>query len=420
MRPLRTLVACATVAALGCAGLSACKPSAAPAPAAQPAPQVTVITVQPRRVAIKTELPGRTSPTLIAEVRPQVTGLVQSRNFREGSEVKAGAVLYRLDPATYQAAYDSAVAAVAKAEASLQTARLKATRLKELVAIKFVSQQEYDEAAAAVRQGEADLAAARAAAETARINLGYTRVTAPISGRVGKSAVTAGALVTANQSAPLATIQQLDPVYVDVTQSSAELLRLRRALESGQLRRAPAGAASVALLLEDGSAYPHEGALQFSDVTVDPATGAITLRALFPNSRRLLLPGMYVRAVIEEGVRENAIVVPQQAVTRDAKGEAVAMVVGADDKVESRKLQVARTLGSDWIVDAGLQAGDRVIVEGLQRARAGVVVQAVERSDAAASAEAAPAATPSAAPLSQDGKGQKAGPESKAGKAPQS
>lgn len=380
MARLRALFVCAAPAALA-AGLTSCNPSTAPAPAAQPAPQVTVITVQPRRVAIKTELPGRTAPTLIAEVRPQVTGLVQSRNFREGSEVKAGAVLYQLDPSTHQAAYDSATAAVAKAEASLQTARLKANRLRELVAIKFVSQQEYDEAAAAVRQGEADLASAKAAAETARISLGHTRVTAPISGRIGKSAVTAGALVTANQSTALATIQQLNPVYVDVTQSSAEVLRLRRALESGQLKHAQAGAASVALVLEDGSTYAPEGTLQFSDVTVEPTTGAITVRALFPNPKGLLLPGMYVRAVIEEGVREGVIVVPQQAVTRDSKGQPVAMVVGADGKVEARLLQVARTLGNGWLVDGGLKAGERVIVEGLQRARPGAVVQAVERGD---------------------------------------
>jgi membrane fusion protein (multidrug efflux system) len=412
MARLRALFVCAAPAALA-AGLTSCNPSTAPAPAAQPAPQVTVITVQPRRVAIKTELPGRTAPTLIAEVRPQVTGLVQSRNFREGSEVKAGAVLYQLDPSTHQAAYDSATAAVAKAEASLQTARLKANRLRELVAIKFVSQQEYDEAAAAVRQGEADLASAKAAAETARISLGHTRVTAPISGRIGKSAVTAGALVTANQSTALATIQQLNPVYVDVTQSSAEVLRLRRALESGQLKHAQAGAASVALVLEDGSTYAPEGTLQFSDVTVEPTTGAITVRALFPNPKGLLLPGMYVRAVIEEGVREGVIVVPQQAVTRDTKGDAIAMVVGADGKVESRKLQTVRTLGNEWIVEAGLQPGDRVIVEGLQRARPGVAVQAVERSEATAGATTPGPASGAAA--------DKAGaPDAKAGKTPQS
>jgi len=245
-----------------------------------------------------------------------------------------------------------------------------------------VSQQDYDQAEAALRQADADVAAAKAAAAAARINLGYTKVAAPISGRIGRSAVTAGALVTANQATALATIQQLNPIYVDLTQSSAEVLRLKRAMAKGELKKAPANAARVTLLLEDGTPYGHEGTLQFSDVTVDPTSGAITLRALFPNPQGLLLPGMYVRAVIEEGVREDAIVVPQQAVTRDTKGDAVAMVVGADGKVEPRKLQTARTLGSDWLVDAGLQPGDRVIVEGLQRARPGTVVQAIEKGDA--------------------------------------
>jgi membrane fusion protein (multidrug efflux system) len=339
------LVRAGLILALG-AGLVACNRSTAP-PAAPPAPQVGVLTVQPRPVTIRTTLPGRTAPTLIAEVRPQVTGIVQSRSFAEGTEVKAGATLYQLDPSTYKAAYDSARAVVAKAEASLQTARLRVERSKELLAINFVSQQSFDDAEAALRQSEADLAAAKAAAEAARINLAYTRVTAPISGRIGASSVTAGALVTANQQAALATIQQLNPIYVDVTQSSAELLRLRRALASGALKKAAGNAASVSLLLEDGSPFAHEGTLQFSDVSVEPSTGAVTLRALFPNPQGLLLPGMYVRAVIEEGVRESAIMVPQQAVTRDNKGDPIALVVGADGKVESRRLQVARTIGNE-------------------------------------------------------------------------
>jgi membrane fusion protein (multidrug efflux system) len=356
---------------------------------------------------------------MIAEVRPQVTGIVQSRNFTEGAEVKAGTTLYQLDPATYQAAYDSAKAAVAKAESSLQTARLRADRYKELLAINFLSQQAYDEADATLRQSEADVAVAKAAAETARINLAYTKVTAPISGRIGVSAVTAGALVTANQQAVLATIQQLNPIFVDVTQSSTEVLRLRRALASGTLKKPAANATRVELLLEDGTPYPNEGTLQFSDVTVDPATGAVTLRALFPNPQGVLLPGMYVRAVIEEGVREAAIVVPQQAVTRDTKGDAIAMVVGADGKVESRKLQVARTLGNEWLVDAGLQPGERVIVDGLQRARPGVAVQAMERSEANLGAGAG--AAPASPPPSRDASGEKSpAPDAKAGKAPRS
>jgi membrane fusion protein (multidrug efflux system) len=373
------------------AGLTACSPSAAPAPAAPPAPQVGVLTVQPRHVALKTILPGRTAPTLIAEVRPQVTGLVQARNFKEGAEVKAGAALYQLDPATYRAAFDSAKAALARAEASRATARLKAARSKELVALKFVSQQDYDEAAAALQLSEADVSAAGAAVETARINLGYTKVTAPISGRIGKSSVTAGALVTANQATALTTIQQLNPIYVDLTQSSADVLRLKRAFAKGELKKTPANAARVALLLEDGSTYSQEGSLQFSDVTVDQATGAITLRALFPNPQGDLLPGMYVRAVIEEGVREGAIVVPQQAVTRDNKGDAIALVVGADGKVEQRKLQTVRTIGSDWLIDAGINPGDRVIVDGVQRARAGIQVQAVEVAAAPATSPPVPA-----------------------------
>jgi membrane fusion protein (multidrug efflux system) len=309
-----------------------------------------------------------------------VTGIIQRRAFDEGTVVKAGSTLYRIDPATYEAAYQNSRAAVAKATATVENSRRNLERTKELVAIKFVSQQAYDDAAATLRQNEADLEAAKAAAEAARINLGYTNVVAPIGGRTGKSAVTVGALVTANQQTALVSIQQLDPIFVDVTQSATEALGLKRAMASGALKRVQGegGGARVKLLFEDGSTYAHEGALQFSDVTVDPSTGAITLRALFPNPDGLLLPNMYVRAVIEEGVREQAIVVPQQAVSRDAKGQAVAMVVGSDDKVVPRVLQANRTLGTEWLIDGGLQAGDRVIVEGLQRARPGAAVKALE------------------------------------------
>jgi membrane fusion protein (multidrug efflux system) len=395
MHRLHTLLTYASLALAASVGLAGCSPSAAPTPAAPPAPQVSVLTIQPRQVSLKTVLPGRTAPTLIAEVRPQVTGLVQTRNFVEGTEVKQGTALYQLETAPYKAALDSAKAALAKAEASRTAANLKAARMKELVEIKFASQQAYEDAAAALQQAEADVVAATAAVETARINLGYTKVTAPISGRIGRSTVTPGALVTANQATALVTIQQLNPIYVDVTQSSADLLRLKRALAKGELKTTPAHAARIALMFEDGSPYPHEGSLQFSDVTVDQTTGAITLRALFPNPQGDLLPGMYVRAVIEEGVRESAIVVPQQAVTRDNKGDAIAMVVGADGKVEQRKLQTARTLGSEWLIDAGLKAGERVVVEGLQRARPGTQVQAVEAPPAATlPASAAPSANP--------------------------
>lgn len=386
---------------IGLALTAACDRANAP-PAEKAAPQVTVITVKPQSVVIKTLLPGRTAPTLIAEVRPQVTGIIESRTFSEGAEVKAGSTLYKLNAATYQTTYESARAAVAKAEAGVQTARRNVERNKELVEIKFVSQQAYDDAVTTLRQNEADLAGAKAAVEAARINLAYTNVVAPISGRTGKSSVTAGALVTANQAAPLVTIQQMNPMYVDVTQSSTEVFRLRRAMASGELKRARSDAARVTLLLDDGAPYSQEGILQFSDVTVDASTGAITLRALFPNPEDVLLPNMYVQAVIEEGVRENAILVPQQAVTRDAKGQAIAMVVGSDNKVEPRQLKTARTLGSDWLLDSGLQAGDRVIIEGLQRATPGTVVQAVPAGAPNESASRATASSKAAAPPAGD------------------
>lgn len=396
---MRFSSAALVVALIGAFLLSACNRSNAPSSAAQAPPEVGVLTVKPRPVVITTVLPGRTAPTLIAEVRPQVTGIIQRRAFEEGTVVKAGSTLYRIDPATYEAAYQNSRAAVAKATATVENSRRNLERTKELVAIKFVSQQAYDDAAATLRQNEADLEAAKAAAEAARINLGYTNVVAPIGGRTGKSAVTVGALVTANQQTALVSIQQLDPIFVDVTQSATEALGLKRAMASGALKRVQGegGGARVKLLFEDGSTYAHEGTLQFSDVTVDPSTGAITLRALFPNPDGLLLPNMYVRAVIEEGVREQAIVVPQQAVSRDAKGQAVAMVVGSDDKVVPRVLQANRTLGTEWLIDGGLQAGDRVIVEGLQRARPGAAVKALEVANASATQQPGAAATAGAA-----------------------
>ena len=398
----RKIVSCSSLIVV--VGLTAACDGAKTPSAERSAPQVTVLTVKSQSVAIKTVLPGRTAPTVIAEVRPQVTGIVKSRTYSEGAEVKAGTTLYRLDPATYQTAYDSARAAVAKAEASVQTARRNVERNKELVAIKFVSQQAYDDALATLQANEADVAAAKAAAEAARINLAYTTVVAPITGRIGRSAVTAGALVTANQEEPLATIQQMNPMYVDLTQSSSEVLRLRRAMASGELKRSRDDAARVTLQLEDGSTYAHEGTLQFSDVTVDPSTGAITLRALFPNPDGILLPNMYVRAAIEEGIRENAILVPQQAVTRDNKGQAIALVVGADNMVETRPLKTARTLGSDWLIDSGVRPGERVIVEGSQRARPGAPVQASEASAVNKAAPPAATAAPTSAPRSADGK----------------
>jgi membrane fusion protein (multidrug efflux system) len=354
----------------GCGNKQAAKP-----PQGGP-PEVGVVTVQPQRVALTTELPGRTSPHMIAEVRPQVNGIIQKRLFTEGTDVTAGQVLYQIDPAIYQAAYDSAKAALARVEANLIPARLKEERFRDLVKIKGVSQQDYDDANAALKQSEADVAYQKALVENAHINLAYTKVKAPISGRIGRSTVTDGALVTANQPAPLATIQQLDSVYVDVTQSSAELLRLKRSLAGGLLKSS-AGQARVKLLLEDGTPYPLPGILKFSEVTVDQSTGSITLRAVFPNPNKTLLPGMFVRAVLEEGISEQAILVPQRGVTRNPAGNAMVMVVGAEEKVEPRVIKVERTMGDNWLVSEGLKAGDRVILEGIQRARPGTQVKAV-------------------------------------------
>ncbi len=365
-------------AALVCSGLmlSGCGQQASTESVAA-IPDVGIVEIQAQAVTLTTELSGRTSAFQVSEVRPQVGGIIQKRLFVEGADVKAGQALYQIDPATYQATYDSARASLAKAEASLISTRNKASRYEELVAIKAVSQQDNDDSQAALKQAQADVASAKAAVETARINLDYTRVAAPISGRIGRSSVTPGALVTAGQSAALATVQQLDTIYVDVTQSSAELLRLKRDLASGQLKAAGANQASVKLMLEDGSVYPEAGKLQFSDVTVDQSTGSITLRAVFPNPKGDLLPGMYVRAVLEEGGEDRAILVPQQGVTRDTKGNPTALVVGAENKVELRVLKTRRTVGDKWLVSEGLKAGDKLIVDGLQKIGPGMPVNPV-------------------------------------------
>jgi membrane fusion protein, multidrug efflux system len=375
MRPVATYSSTLIAALAAACLLTACGKPPGGAPPAAGTPVVGVLTVQPQRVALSTELPGRTVPFLIADVRPQVNGIVKTRNFREGSDVKAGAALYQIDPATYKAAYDSNVAALAKAQASLKTTRLKADRYKELVAIQAVSQQDYDDAAASLGQGEADVASAKANVETSRINLAYARVDAPISGRIGKSSVTPGALVTASQTTALATIQQLDPIYVDVTQPSASLLRLKQALARGELQQAGANAARVKLMMEDGSTYSLEGKLEFSDVTVDQSTGAITLRAVFPNPKADLLPGMYVRAVLQEGVKEQGLLVPQQAVSRDNAGKPTAYVVGSDNKLQRRTLETDRAVGDQWLVRSGLQAGEQLVVDGQQSARPGAEVK---------------------------------------------
>ncbi|MDO9307929.1 MAG: efflux RND transporter periplasmic adaptor subunit [Deltaproteobacteria bacterium] len=383
------LIATVGILAVGLA-LAGCgnKKNAGGPPPSGP-PEVGVVAVKTERVALTTELPGRTSPFLIAEVRPQVGGIIRKRLFSEGSDVKAGQVLYQIDPATYQAAFASAKASEARAEANLIPARLKEERYRDLVKIKAVSQQDYDDAYAALKQAEADVASVRAALETARINLAYTRITAPISGRIGRSTVTDGALVTASQPAALATIQQLGSMYVDVTQSNADMLKLRQSLASGLLKNSGTAQSRVRLLLEDGSAYPLPGVLKFSEVTVDQSTGSITLRAIFPNPKNTLLPGMFVRAILEEGVSEQAILVPQRGVTRNPKGDAVVMLVGAEEKVEPRPIKVVRTVGDSWLVSDGLKVGDRVILEGLQKARPGTPVKAVPFG----SAPAAPAAT---------------------------
>jgi membrane fusion protein (multidrug efflux system) len=370
------------VAAVASAALVACGDAPKPPAAFTGTPEVRAITVQPQQLALTTELPGRVAPIQIAEVRPQVTGLVQARRFKEGSTVKAGEVLYQIDPALYRASVDNARATLAKAEANLVTIKLKAARYKELGAIKAVSQQDADDAAASLLQAEAEVSAAKATLQTQRINLDYTRIVAPVSGRIGRSTVTAGALVTANQATAMATVQQMDPIFVDVTQTSSALLALRRSLATGDLQR---GTAKVKLLLEDGSTYAMTGTLQFSDVTVDQGTSAVTVRAEFPNPKGELLPGMYVRAVVEEGVLQQALLAPQPAVSRDTTGKPVAFVV-ADGKLEQRALETSRAVGDQWLVTSGLKAGDQLVVAGQQKAHPGMPVTVKPAAAAAATA----------------------------------
>ncbi|AZW44404.1 MULTISPECIES: efflux RND transporter periplasmic adaptor subunit [Bordetella] len=356
-------------------------------------PQVGVVTLKTQPVALSSELPGRTAAYRIAEVRPQVSGIVQKRLFTEGGEVAAGQQLYQIDPALYQAEVDSRRAALARVQAQLKTATLLVQRYKPLVDTRAVSRQAYDDAVAARDQASADVLAAKAALETARINLVYTKVLAPIGGIIGRSNVTEGALVTANQSAAVAAVQQIDPIYVDVTQSSVQLLRLKSALDSGLLQReADEQSARVTLTLEDGTQYDQDGKLQFSEVTVDPGTGSVLLRAVFPNPQRKLLPGMFVRARLAEGVASEGLLVPQRGVTRNQRGLPTALVVNADNKVELRTIKTDRAIGDQWLVSGGLAAGDRVIVEGLQSVRPGAEVKAAEWSPPASRAAAQPAA----------------------------
>ena len=363
------------VALFGCSA----KKEAPPPP---PPVAVKVVTLKTQSVSLTTDLPGRTVPYRVAEIRPQVSGVILKRMFVEGADVKEGQQLYQIDPALYQAAYDSAAA-------TAESSRLQAQRFKPLAEANAVSKQDYDNAVAAAAQN-------KASAETAHINLVYTRLLSPISGRTGRSSVTEGALVTANQTTSLATVQQLDPIYVDVTQPMAVLLRLKREMAAGQLVQAGANQAEVHLLLEDSSHYAPTGKLQFAEVQVDQTTGSVTLRALFPNPDKLLLPGMFVREQIEEGTRTDAILVPQVAVTHNQKGEPTTLVVGADDKVELRPLVTERAIGDKWLVTDGVKAGDRVIVEGVQFAKPGATVKPEEVQSAAPGG--APAAAPATTP----------------------
>jgi len=371
--------------------IAGCGEKTAGAPGAgMPPTEVAVITVASERLAVTNELPGRLEANRVAQVRARVPGIVLKRSFTEGSQVKAGDVLFRIDPASFQATHDSAQAALAKAEANLVQASLKLQRFKPMVELNAISKQEYDDAAAAQKQAAADVAAARAARQTASLNLAYATVTAPISGQIGRALVTEGALVGQGETTPLATIQQLDPIYVNLTQSSAEWLQLRQAMANGQLTSAGKDQAKVTLVTEDGKVYPQPGKLLFSDITVDEGTGAITLRASFPNQEHLLLPGMFVRARLEQAVNEHAISVPQQAVLRTPDGASV-MLVGADGKVLAQSIKADVTQGNQWIVSQGLKAGDRVIVEGLQKVKPGAPVKAVPWQAPATAAASAPA-----------------------------
>ncbi len=375
--------------------LSAC--GEPPPPPQMPPPQVTVVTLDEQPVRLTRELPGRTRAFLIAEVRPQVDGIVEEQLFDEGGLVEAGEALYQLDDSQYRANYQSAQASLARAEAALEIARLHAERTAELVKTSVISKQERENAVAALHQAQADVGVAEAALESSAVVLGYARITAPISGRIGKSTVTRGALVTANQAQPLATVQQFDPIYVDLAQSSSELLALRQDLASGRLTTS--SDIPVTILLENGERYAHPGTFKFADVTVDPSTGSFSLRVLVPNPDHLLMPGMYVRAVITPAVIQNAVLAPQQGITHDPKGNATAMVLQPDGTVARREVTVSRTIGDQWLVKDGLAAGDRIVIAGLQKIQPGMPVVATEAAakPAAEGAGARPSAPETAA-----------------------
>lgn len=381
-------------------GLGACKsdaPAAKAAGAGAP-PQVGVITLEPRAVTLSRELPGRTSAFRIAEVRARANGIIQRRLFTEGSDVAEGAPLFKIDPAPYQAALDAAQAQLARAEATVEQASTVVERYEKLIVSHAISQQERDDAVAKLKTAKADVAAARAAVKTARINLDYTTAKAPIAGRIGRAEVTEGAFVQASQATLLATIQQLDKLYVDLTWSTAEVMRMRRAIEAGELQ---GGAAKVTLVLDDGREYPIPGTLQFADVSVDQTTGSVSLRATIENPKQMLLPGMFVRARIDEGTKENAILVPQKGVTRDPNGAAVALVVDKQNKVERRKLVTDRAIGDSWLVTSGLAPGDQVIIDGIQKVRPGAPVTVIPSGVATAAVPAQGSAAPQGAAVQQ-------------------
>lgn len=385
-KPFRAAVPPLLIAAMSLAG---CDRKPAAGPAAPPTAEVGVVTLKAQPVTLSTELPGRTTAFLTADVRPQVNGLILKRIFVEGAEVKAGDPLYQIDPATYQATYDSAVATLAYDQAALVTARAKSARYKPLAAAQAVSRQDYDDAVAAAGEAVATIGIAQATIEQARINLIYTKVNAPISGRIGRSAITPGTLVTAGQTTVLATVTQLDPIYVDVTQPATTLLRLRQELAEGKIQQTGPNQAKVTLAMENGSKYSVPGTLQFSEVTVDQSTGSVVVRALFPNPDHLLLPGLFVRAELQEGTDDQALLVPQAGVSHNTHGDPTVLVVDKDNKAALKIIQTSRAIGDNWVVTGGLAPGDKVIVDGLQKVRPGAEVRITE-----VKADPAPAPVP--------------------------
>ena len=374
-KPFRAAVPPLLIAAMSLAG---CDRKPAAGPAAPPAADVGVVTLKAQPVTLTTELPGRTTAFLTADVRPQVNGLILKRIFVEGAEVKAGDPLYQIDPATYQATYDSALATLAYDQAALVTARAKSARYKPLAAAQAVSRQDYDDAVAAAGEAVATIGTAQAAIEQAKINLTYTKVNAPISGRIGRSAVTPGTLVTASQTTVLATVTQLDPIYVDVIQPATTLLRLRQELAAGKIQQTGPNQARVTLVLENGTKYPIPGTLQFSEVTVDQATGTVVVRAIFPNPDHLLLPGLFVRAELQEGTDDQGLLVPQVGVSHNTHGDPTVLVVDKDNKAALKVIQTSRAIGDNWVVAGGLTPGDKVIVDGLQKVRPGAELHVTE------------------------------------------